>query len=128
MVDPSYEINSKTIGAKHKAVVRWVIELRRGNLALWERAEREGIDLGEQGLALGSKGGKEELERMPRLFFEMDGSIGGGGDGSKGGGGAGGAGGGGGGGGGQGGRGEDAETGLNRILGTMEAIKMAGGG
>lgn len=112
MVSPFYDINSKTIGAKHKAVVKWVIELRRGNLALWERAEAEGIDVEE--LELGSKGGKEELRREPRLFFERDGVCGGDGNGS-------------GGGGGGGGRGEDAETGLKRILGTMEAIKMAGG-
>ncbi|KAL9618513.1 MAG: hypothetical protein Q9160_006769 [Pyrenula sp. 1 TL-2023] len=120
MVPAAYEIKSKTIGAKHRAVVKWAIELRRGNLRLLEEAENLGLQVegveGEGGLGLKSKGGKEELRRQPKLFFEMDNpsglSSGEGGTGA----GAG------------GGRGEDAETGLKRILGTMEAIKREGGG
>lgn len=116
MVPAGYEIKSKTIGAKHRAVVKWVIELRRGNLRLWEEAENLGLEVegeeGAGGLGLKSKGGKEELMRRPKLFFEMDNPTGS--NAGEGGSGSG------------GGRSEDAETGLKRILGTMDAIKREG--
>ncbi|KAL9106482.1 MAG: hypothetical protein Q9227_008513 [Pyrenula ochraceoflavens] len=93
-VPRSVDIESKTLGGKHKAVVRWVLELRKGNLALWEKAEAIGVDV--EALELQCKNGKRELQRDPRLYFEMDEN---------------------------GGKGEDAASGLKRILETMGKIK-----